>query len=38
MRRFSVHYEITGFGMTALGFLDELRKWSENLPKDLPNR
>lgn len=34
----SVHYEITGFGMTALGFLDELRKWSENLPEDLPNR
>jgi DNA-binding HxlR family transcriptional regulator len=28
----SVHYEITEFGCSALGFLDELRKWSENLP------
>ena len=30
----SVHYEITPFGRTALGFLDELRKWSEGLPED----
>ncbi len=28
----SVFYEITDLGRTALGFLDELRKWSENLP------
>lgn len=31
----SVHYEITEFGVSALGFLDELRKWSEGLPKGL---
>jgi len=31
----TVVYEITGFGRTALGFLDELRKWSEGLPKAL---
>lgn len=30
----SVHYEITDFGRTALGFLDELRKWSAKLPQD----
>ena len=30
----SVHYEITELGRTALGFLDELRKWSENLPAE----
>lgn len=29
----SVQYEITAFGRTALGFLDELRKWSEALPE-----
>ncbi|MBV7394050.1 winged helix-turn-helix transcriptional regulator [Mameliella sediminis] len=29
----SVQYEITEFGRTALGFLDELRKWSEALPQ-----
>ena len=29
----SVHYEITDLGCSALGFLDELRKWSENLPQ-----
>lgn len=29
----SVHYEITDLGCTALGFLDELRKWSESLPQ-----
>jgi len=28
----SVTYEVTEFGRTALGFLDELRKWSEGLP------
>ena len=28
----SVEYSITPFGISALGFLDELRKWSENLP------
>ncbi|MEM9439451.1 MAG: helix-turn-helix domain-containing protein [Pseudomonadota bacterium] len=28
----SVQYSITPFGKTALGFLDELRKWSEALP------
>lgn len=27
----SVQYEITEFGRSALGFLDELRKWSENI-------
>lgn len=30
----SVEYEITDFGRTALGFLDELRIWSESLPED----
>lgn len=29
----SVTYEISEFGRTALGFLDELRKWSEGLPR-----
>lgn len=28
----SVQYEITGLGRTALGFLEELRQWSESLP------
>ena len=28
----SVQYSITPFGESALGFLDELRKWSEALP------
>lgn len=28
----SVQYEITDFGRTALGVLDELRVWSESLP------
>ena len=28
----SVVYEITELGQTALGFLDALREWSENLP------
>lgn len=31
----TVVYEITDFGRTALGFLDELRKWSEGLPGTL---
>ena len=31
----SVHYEITARGRTALGFLDELRKWSEALPVEV---
>lgn len=31
----SVHYEITDFGISALGFLDGLRNWNEGLPKDL---
>ena len=31
----SVQYEITEFGCSALGFLDELRKWSESLPQDV---
>ncbi len=30
----SVLYEVTDFGRTALGFLDELRRWSESLPND----
>ena len=30
----SVEYSITPLGETALGFLDELRKWSESLPDD----
>ena len=29
----SVEYEITDFGRTALGFLEELRNWSEALPE-----
>lgn len=28
----SVQYSITALGTTALGFLDELRKWSDQLP------
>ncbi|MEM6481636.1 MAG: helix-turn-helix domain-containing protein [Pseudomonadota bacterium] len=31
----SVHYDITDLGRTALCFLDELRKWSEGLPKGI---
>nr|WP_245153073.1 helix-turn-helix domain-containing protein [Stappia taiwanensis] len=31
----SVQYQITDLGRTALGFLDELRKWSESLPQGL---
>ncbi len=31
----SVQYSITDLGRTALGFLDELRKWSEKLPNGL---
>ncbi|MEL7013824.1 MAG: winged helix-turn-helix transcriptional regulator, partial [Pseudomonadota bacterium] len=33
----SVQYEITEFGCTALGFLEELRKWSESLPEHMEN-
>ena len=33
----SVQYSITPFGETALGFLDELRKWSEALPPLMKN-
>ncbi|MBU8857491.1 MULTISPECIES: helix-turn-helix domain-containing protein [unclassified Micromonospora] len=29
----SVHYLITPLGRTALGFLDELRRWAEDLPE-----
>lgn len=31
----SVQYVITDLGRTALGFLDELRKWSEGLPQHI---
>ena len=31
----SVQYEITEFGCSALGFLDDLRAWSESLPQAL---
>ena len=31
----AVEYRITPFGRTALDFLDELRRWSENLPASL---
>lgn len=31
----SVQYSITAFGQTALGFLDELRQWSDQLPPAL---
>ena len=30
----SVQYSITPFGETALGFLNELRRWSEGLPPE----
>jgi len=30
----SVNYEITDFGKTALGFLNELHKWSDTLPNN----
>ena len=30
----SVQYSITPFGESALGFLDELRRWSEGLPSE----
>ena len=30
----SVMYEVTDFGRTALGFLAELRRWSEGLPSE----
>ena len=31
----SVEYSITSLGETALGFLNELRKWSEGLPTSI---
>jgi len=31
----AVEYSLTEFGATALGFLDQLRLWSEGLPKAL---
>lgn len=31
----SVQYSLTEFGCTALGFLEELRKWSDDLPDPL---
>lgn len=31
----SVEYEISDFGSTAICILDELRRWSENVPLDL---
>lgn len=34
----SVEYEITDFGRSALGFLDELRVWSEGLPEEFPSQ
>ena len=37
-RPLSVSYEATDFGRTALGFLDELRKWSEALPLEDDSR
>ncbi|MGB1556529.1 MAG: winged helix-turn-helix transcriptional regulator [Oceanococcaceae bacterium] len=33
----SVHYDITEFGRTALGVLDQLRQWSEKLPEHIKN-
>lgn len=30
----SVQYEITDLGRTALGFLDDIRKWTETLPSN----
>lgn len=30
----AVVYEMTDLGRTALGFLDELRRWSESLPEE----
>lgn len=30
LRPIAVTYEITDFGRTALGFLEELKKWSED--------
>ena len=33
----SVHYEITDFGRTALGVLDQLKEWTEGLPEGFLN-
>ena len=30
----SVHYEISHTGRSAIGFLEQLRQWSENLPDE----
>ena len=35
MREVTVEYSITPLGATAVGFLDELRKWSEALPRSV---
>ena len=32
----SVDYEITDLGRSALGFLRELKHWSDGLPKEIP--
>ncbi|MDX5594347.1 helix-turn-helix domain-containing protein [Pseudovibrio sp. SPO723] len=34
----AVEYQITPFGQTALTFLDELRRWSDELPPALSER
>lgn len=34
----SVEYEITDFGRTAICILDELRRWSENVPTERTQR
>ena len=34
----AVEYEITPLGMTALDFLDELRRWTESLPSSFHRR
>lgn len=31
----SVEYSVTDLGRTALGFLDELRKWTDSLPASI---
>ena len=33
-----VQYSITPLGATALGFLEELRKWSDSLPPELQSK
>ncbi|MES0826599.1 winged helix-turn-helix transcriptional regulator [Ruegeria sp. SCP11] len=34
----SVEYAITDLGKTALGFLDELRKWADSLPASISGK